>query len=221
MSVKRRVEWEKIQWPGITMPESPRPRFEPSIVAALIGLVGTITVTLITVFANRPVSSQTAVPLTALAGTEPPADTSPGTLPTVKYPDGKLFTLFYDDASFYMLNRSDARIPINRVAFERLSDDDVPLNRFNGTSWAQFYGYSTPGRCVALEIVGSDPYLQPRECGHNNFLSLRTPNPDDQSIFWTVQEGSSQFRLLWREGGEGKEVARCEIGAGTCDVFLP
>ena len=66
------------------MPESPRPRFEPVIIAAVIGLVGTITVTLITVFANRPVSSQTVVPLTALPGTEPPADTSPGGLPAVK-----------------------------------------------------------------------------------------------------------------------------------------
>ncbi|MEO8356226.1 MAG: hypothetical protein ABI621_09945 [Chloroflexota bacterium] len=199
------------------MPESPRPRFEPAIIAAIIGLVGTIIVTLVTVFANRPVSS----PLTALPGTEPPADTSPGTLPTVKYPDGKLLALFYDDTSFYMLNRSDAKIPINRVAFERLSDDDVPLHRFNGTSWAQFYADSTPGRCVALEIVGSDPYLQPLECGHNDFLSLRTPNPDDPTIFWTAQEGSSQFRLLWLEGGEGREVARCEISAGTCEVFLP
>jgi hypothetical protein len=203
------------------MPKSPRPRFEPSIIAAVIGLVGTITVTLIGVFVNRPISSETAVPLIALSGTKPPADTSPGTLPTVKYPDGKRFTLFYDDTSFYMLNRSDAKIPINRVAFERLSNDGVHLNRFNGASWAQFYAYSTPNRCVALEIVGSNPYLQPKECGHNQFLSLRTPNPDDPTIFWTAQEESSQFRLLWLEGGENKEVARCEISAGTCDVFLP
>ena len=108
------------------MPESPRPRFEPSIIAAVIGLVGTITVTLIGVFANRPVSSQTTAPLTALHSTEPPADTSPGTLPTVKYPDGKLFTLFYDDTSFYLLNRSEAKIPINRVAFERHIKIETP-----------------------------------------------------------------------------------------------
>ena len=215
-----RVEWKK-SMNGNTMPESPRPRIDPSIIAALIGLVGTITVTLITVFANRPASSQTLASLTALPGTDPAADTAPGTLPTVKYPVGKLFILFYDDTSFYMLNRSDARIPINRVVFERLSNDDVPLNRFTGTSWAQFYAYSTPGKCVALEIVGRDPYLKPPECGHNNFLSLRTPNPDDPTIFWTAQEGSSQFRLLWREGDESKEVARCEISAGTCEVFLP
>lgn len=198
------------------MPESPRPKFEPVIVAAIIGLVGTMIVTLVTLFVNRPASSQTAVSLT-----ESPAEISPGTLPTVKYPDGKLFTLFYDDTSFYMLNRSDAKIPINLVAFERLSNDDIPLHRFNGASWAQFYASSTPGKCVALEIVGSDPYLQPQECGQNNFLSLRTPNPDDPTIFWTAQEGSSQFRLLWREGGEDREVARCEISSGTCEVFLP
>ena len=48
--------------------------------------------------------------------------------------DGKLFKLFYDDNSFYLLNLSDAAIPINRVAFERLSDENVPLNRFNGTT---------------------------------------------------------------------------------------
>ena len=203
------------------MPKSPQPRIEPIIIAAIIGLVGTITVTLISVFANRPVPSQTAVPLIELSGTETPAETSPGTLPTVKYPNGKHFTFFYDDTSFYMLNRSDAKISINQVAFERLGNDDVSINRFNGTSWAQFYAYSTPGRCVALEIVGSDSYLQPKECGQNQLLILRTPNPDDPTIFWTAQEGSSQFRLLWSEGVESTEVARCEISAGTCDVFLP
>ena len=203
------------------MPKSPQPRFDPVIIAAVIGLVGMISVTLINVLANRPVSPRMGVPLTALPGTEPAADTSPGTLPTVKYPDSKKFTLFYNDTSFYMLNRSDAKISINQVAFERLSNDDVPLNRFNGTSWAQFYSYSAPGRCVALEIVGSEPYLQPKECGGNHFLSLRTPNPNDPTIFWTAQKGSSQFRLLWREGDDGKEVARCEIKAGTCEVFLP
>ena len=203
------------------MSESPRPRFDPAIIAAVIGLVGMITVTLINVFVNRPVSSQTTVPLTALRGTEPPTNTSPGILPTVKYPDGKPFTLYYNDKSFYILNRSDVKISINMIAFERLSNDDVPLNRFNGTSWAQFYAYSTPGKCVALEIMGSNSYLRPQECGGNHFLSLRTPNPDDPTIYWTAQEGSSQFRVLWREGDKDKEVARCEISAGICKVFLP
>ena len=214
----------------------PKPRIDPSIIAALIGLCGTIIVTLISVLANRPGSPQaTAVPAIAVVeltaefptssggaeATKRPAATAPATLPTVKYPDGKLFKLFYDDNSFYLLNRSDTAIPINRVAFERLNDEDVPLSRFNGTRWAEFYADSTPGKCVALEILGSAPYLDPPECGHGIFLSLRTPTRDDPTIFWTANEGSHQFRVLWREGGQDEEIARCEIGAGTCEVFLP
>ena len=218
------------------MPESSKPPINPSIVAALIGLVGTIAATLITILASRPTAPQdTAVPTTtriALALELPTLSTgaqvserltvaAPGVLSTVKYPDGKRFKLFYDDNSLYMLNLSDATIPINRVAFERLSNEDVPLNRFNGTRWAEFYPSSTPGKCVALEIVGSRPYLDPPECGKNTFLSLRTPAREDPTIFWTAQEGSHQFRVLWREGGKNEEIARCEIDAGTCEVFLP
>lgn len=223
------------------MPESrrPRPKIDPSIIAALIGLIGTITVTLITIVANRPVSQQvTAVPATTvvpLAVVSPtlsasvevsnretrPAATSPATLPTVKYPDGKLFKLFYDDNSFYLLNLSDTAIPINRVPFERLSNEDVPLNRFNGTRWAAFYPDSTPGKCVVLQILSSSPYLDPPECGRGAFLSLRTPTRDDPTIFWTANEESHEFRVLWREGGQDEEIARCEIGAETCEVFLP
>jgi hypothetical protein len=220
------------------MSETPQPKINPSIIAALIGLVGTIIATLISVFANRPLAPQPAAlsattaavqPATEFSAssdggqvTEQPVDTSPGALPTVKYPDGKLFKLFYDDNSFYLLNLSDATIPINRVAFERLSDEDVPLNRFTGTGWAEYYGSSTPGKCVALEILGSRPYLSPPECGHNTYLSLRTPTREDPTIFWTTEEGSHQFRVLWREGGgQGEEVARCEIEAGTCEVYLP
>ncbi|HEU0293937.1 MAG TPA: hypothetical protein VFR47_14450 [Anaerolineales bacterium] len=205
----------------------PRPRLDSSIIAALIGLLGTVTVTLISVFANRPVSPQATavVEIPTLSGgaevSELPAATAPATLPTVKYPDGKLFQLFYDDNSFYLLNLSETAIPINRVAFERLSTEDVPLNRFNGTRWAEFYPDSTPGKCVALEIVGSSPYLDPPECGQGVFLSLRTPTRDDPTIFWTANEGSHQFRVLWREGGQDEEIARCEIGVGICEVFLP
>ena len=218
------------------MAESPKSKIDSSIIAALIGVVGTITVTLITIFANRPTPPQATVTPTStpvqlvvevpnsslgVEATRRPAATSPGTVPTVKYPDGKLFKLFYDDNSLYLLNLSDTAIPINRVAFERLSDQDVPLNRFNGTRWATFYPDSKPGKCMALEIVGSSPYLAPPECGRGTFLSLRTPTRDDSSIFWTAQEGSQQFRVLWRSGGKDEEIGRCEIDAGTCDVMLP
>ena len=142
-------------------------------------------------------------------------------LPTVKYPDGNLFKLFYDNNSFYLLNLSDATIPVNWIAFERLSNEDVPLNRLNGTRWAEYYANSVPGRCVALQILGSSSYLDPPECGHNNFLSLRTPTREDPTVFWTTMEGSHEFRILWREGGKDEEIARCEIDAGICEVFLP
>ena len=153
--------------------------------------------------------------------TEPPIVATLASLPTVKYPDGNLFKLFYDDNSFYLLNLSSRTIPINWIAFERLGADDVPLNRFNGSRWAEFYANTVPGRCVALRILGSPAYLDPPECGNNYFLSLRTPTRDDPSIFWTTLEGSHEFRILWREGGEDEEVARCEVGAVTCEVFLP
>lgn len=205
------------------MTESPKPRIDPSIIASLIGVVGTIAVTLISVFANRadppPATVTPASTEAQLVGEIP--NSAPGTVPTVKYPNGKRFQLFYDDNSLYLLNLSDTAIPINRVAFERLNDQDVPLNRFNGTSWAAFYPDSKPGKCVALEILGSPSYLSPPECGRETFLSLRTPTRDDASIFWTAQEGSRQFRVLWRTGGEDEEIGRCEIGAGTCEVLLP
>ena len=218
------------------MAESPKPRIDPSIIAALIGVAGTIIVTLISLSVNRPVPPQATVTPASTAAqlvvespnsspsveaTRTPTDTPPGTEPTVKYPDGKLFKLFYDDNSLYLLNLSNTAIPINRVAFERLSDQDVPLNRFNGTRWATFYPDSKPGKCMALEIVGSSPYLDPPECGGGTFLSLRTPTRDDSSIFWTTQEGSQQFRVLWHSGGKDEEIGRCEIGAGTCEVMLP
>jgi hypothetical protein len=158
---------------------------------------------------------------TGVHATEAPVVATLASLPTVKYPDGNLFKIFYDDNSLYLLNLSKSTIPINWIAFERLSDADAALNRFNGTRWAEFYSNSVPGRCMALRILGSSDYLDPPECGNNNFLSLRTPTRDDPVIFWTTMDGSHQFRVLWREGGEDEEIARCEIGAGTCEVFLP
>lgn len=43
------------------------------------------------------------------------------------------------------------------------------------------------------------------------------PEPNDPGIFWTAEEGSTLFRVLWRE----EELVRCEIAVGTCEVYLP
>ena len=171
----------------------------------------------------------TASPAGSLATDIPPRPTPSlsapvnAPLPTVKYPNGKHFTIFYNDNSLYLLNRSQATIAINWVAFERLSNADTALNRFNGSRWGQFYATSEPGWCVAITILDASPYLKPPDCGHNDkFLSLRTPTRDDPTIFWTrLDDGSHQFRVLWREGGKDEEIARCEIGVGICEVFFP
>ena len=147
---------------------------------------------------------------------------TPVQTPTVLYPNGKHFTIFYDDDSLFFLNRSQSDVPINWVAFERLSNADTPSNRFNGARWGQFYGTITAGRCMAIEILDSGPYLDPPACGGSkNYLSLRTPTRDDETVFWTAQAGGHQFRVLWRQGGQDIEVARCEIGGEICEVYLP
>ena len=170
---------------------------------------------------ETPLIQESPTPSTGVHATEPPLVGTLSALPTVRYPDGNLFKLLYDDNSFYLLNLSNNSVPVNWIAFERLSYEGLPLNRFNGTRWAEFYSSSLPGRCMALRILGSPSYLDPPECGDNNFLSLRTPVRDDETVFWTTQEGSELFRILWREGGVDEEIARCEITAGTCEVFLP
>lgn len=71
------------------MSDSPKKSIDPSIVAALIGVIGTIIVTLISIYANRPPAPQpTPVPPTAVVYTETvmstvvPTDTVPANEPT-------------------------------------------------------------------------------------------------------------------------------------------
>jgi hypothetical protein len=172
---------------------------------------------------RAPTPLPTLHPVIDTPTAEPPTIESPTLVaaPTVKYPNGKHFRLYYDDNSLYLLNLSETVVSIYAVAFERLSTANVPLNRFDGWRWAEFYPNSKPGWCMAIEILGSPPYLRPRECS-NGYLSTRTPIRDDPVVFWTAQAGSRQFRVLWRASGQNwEEVARCEIGAATCDVFFP
>lgn len=169
---------------------------------------------------RTPTPGESAPTLAAESPTGQPS-AIPAT-PTVLYPNGKRFVVFYDSNSLYFFNASQSDLPINWIAFERLSNADTPSNRFNGSRWGQFYGTSTPNRCMAIHILDGGPYLNPSECGGSTqYLSLRTPTRDDETVFWTFQDGGHQFRVLWREGGKDIEVARCETGAGTCEVFLP
>jgi hypothetical protein len=70
------------------MSESPKRRIDPSITAALIGVIGTIVVTLITLYANRPTPQSTAFPTwtppptATITDTPVPTDTVPAGDPT-------------------------------------------------------------------------------------------------------------------------------------------
>jgi len=173
------------------------------------------------------ISEATLAP-TALPVEETPTVDSPtvapptlSPAPTVKYPNRKRFVLYYDDNSLYLLNLSDSVVSIYSVAFERLDAvSGAPLDRFDGWRWAQFYPNSKPEWCMAIEILSSPSYLRPPECT-KGYLSTRTPIRDDPVVFWTAEEGGQQFRVLWTVEGQEEEVARCEIGAGTCEVFFP
>ncbi len=143
--------------------------------------------------------------------------TSVAVLPTVRYPGGNLFTLFYNDSSFYLLNRSKVSRSASGFAFERITEDGQFVNYFGGWNWQKYYDNSLPKRCLRIEIYQSKiPYLLPEEC-QNRYLSTLQPLETDPGLFWTTQEGSHQFRVLWLN----EEIARCEIRAGVCDVYVP
>src|SRR6266516_2484600 len=87
--MRQAVELIKILLIGADMSKNKR-SMDPSIIAALIGVIGTITVTLITVYANRPAPQPpTTLPVTwtipptaTIANTPVPTDTVPAGEPS-------------------------------------------------------------------------------------------------------------------------------------------
>ena len=164
-----------------------------------------------------PVATNTvtdAATLTAATPTFAPTET-----PSIKYPDGRHFMLYYNDNSLYLHNLSRVSRSISGFTFERLDAQGEVLNLFGGWDWDVFYPKHpnlTPDNCMAIQLYESPPYLKPAEC-KEPYLSLLNPPRDDDRIFWTEQENSSEFRVLWRN----EEVARCKIGGGDCDIFVP
>lgn len=173
------------------------------------------------------IDAATAIPATpASTPTVAPAETIPSAVtlapppaaaaPTVLYPEGRRFVIYYDEHSLYLHNASGSAGAISPIAFERLDTSGAPLDRFDGWRWWQYYPRIESGSCTRLEIRSSPSYLRPPQC-NNRYNSTVTASRDGEFVFWTAQEGSSQFRVLWNE----EEVARCETGAGVCEVFLP
>ncbi len=80
--------------------------------------------------------------------------------PTVLYPNGQRFMLYYDENSLYLHNMSGDRVLLSPFAFERLDANGVPLNRFDGGRWAQFYPYVYPLSCARVLIGNAASFLK-------------------------------------------------------------
>ena len=148
-----------------------------------------------------------------------PAPTSTaGSTPTIKYPDGKRFLVFYDARGLYLVNVSDEKRPLEPFDFQRLDDGGQPVGEmFTGFRWSQFFPVLYAQNCVKIEITKQAEYpARPVQC-ENRTLGGRFYERDDPLVFWTAQAGSHEFRIRW----QGEEVARCEIAAGACEVFIP
>ena len=173
------------------------------------------------------------ITVTAEAQTITPSPTSTATptklsltkLPTVvtstSTPNalGYRMTAYYNDNSFYMLNNGLASRSASGFAFERINNDGVIQQRFEGWRWEEFTKNIAirPERCLSLEIyLSPDPYLSPSECNNRTLSTLSLPM-NSGSLFWTPDDSSDLFRVLWLN----EEIARCEIEAGTCDFYVP
>jgi len=183
--------------------------------------------------------SATPVPSTSTATSAPTASPTPTPLepttaaptldltlpilgiPTIPYPDGNNLTLFWNDTSFNMLNRSDVSRSLSGFAFERLDKNEQPTDTLPGYRLeSRRWKFISSDSCVSIKIYNDQrpPYLDPADC-HGNYSSIIQPIREEEPeiIFWDTQESSRQFRVLWL----GEEVARCEISAGTCEIYIP
>jgi len=126
------------------------------------------------------------------------------------------FKLYYNENSLYFHNLSNITRSISGFTFERLDDNGEVLNFFGGWDWGLYYSNITPDRCMAIELYLSPPFLRPAEC-RQPYLSKLSPPRNDETVFWTTQEGSHEFRVLWQQ----EEIGRCQTGAGVCEVDVP
>lgn len=143
-------------------------------------------------------------------------------IPTIKYPDGNNFTLFWDETSFILLNRSRTRRSYSGFTFERLDASGSPTDRFHGYDWFDINLKHLPSKtCLSIYAVEGNKdfdYLRSSDCIYG-ILAIARPNfvKEQEKIFWSTKDGSTQFRMLWLN----EEVARCEIAAGICEVYIP
>jgi hypothetical protein len=179
---------------------------------------------------DTPTASPTVTPSASptVAPAEPTSTSTPKPsfnsvvgVPIIKYPNGNNLTLFWNDTSFHMLNRSRAARSLSGFTFQRLDENDLPTDTFPGYRWEnRKFKYIPSKNCVSIKIYKDEdpPYLDPADC-NLSYSSIIQPEREKEPglFFWVTQEGSAQFRVLWLN----EEVARCEISAGTCEIYIP
>ncbi|GAB1470007.1 hypothetical protein MASR2M66_08840 [Chloroflexota bacterium] len=168
-----------------------------------------------------PTATGTSTPLPPTATVEPSPTILP--TPTVKYPEGANYSLFYNETSFFILNRSYDRRSISGFRFQNLQSDGTPGEEiFDGYQWeTQFVDYLPRNYCANITIYGDQdpPYLSPAECllyGLTRTIQTRFDRPEN-ILFWVSKKDSKQFVVIWLK----EEVARCDIAAGLCEVYIP
>ncbi len=155
--------------------------------------------------------------VTLVTQTPTPTGTSAvqSTLPTVRPTNRRRFVLRYDDNTLFMRNDSGNQVEVSSFAFERLDMSGNPLNHIEGSRWARLYPYIRPQSCIKIMFWDKISNLSPPSCQR---INSEVHEQSGSSLdFWTPQEGSAQFRVLWN----GEEIGRCTISAGECEVFAP
>ena len=171
---------------------------------------------------SPPTTEPTPVPPTQAPPTSEPTAVLPtatvvtAVQPTIAYPNGRRIELLYDDNSFYFYNPTNDRIDMRPLSFEAIDANGNPLRyQFDASMWTQFFTFVEEGRCDRIEIIRSDSYLRPPQC--RSYNASVTPERESDLVFWIAKAGTVQFRVSW----DGSEIARCEIGAERCEVYLP
>jgi serine/threonine protein kinase len=202
--------------PTSTATSTPTQTAEPSALPTFtLTSTLTLTPTQTATLTQTATATKTLTPLptstATLANGVPTATTTP------KFVNYKRMWLYYDDYGFYIYNAAGTNRSVSPFVFERIDQNGKPTNTFPGWYWQEFYDVLNVGRCMSIEVKENpNEYLRPSLC-QGIYLSTRSYYADNEVIFWTRQEGSAQFRVLWN----GEEMGVCEIEKGFCEVFVP
>ena len=161
---------------------------------------------------SPPTSQSNSAPAPTQTIPPPPTETNPQPTPG----GSDRFVMYFDDTAFYIKNLSGKERSIFPLAFERIDDKGNFVNRFEGWRWANIYSKFRPDYCLVMQILNFTEHMEPKEC-RNRFLVMHYPPLSRDYIFWTEDNNSKEFRVLWGD----EEAGRCKIKQGTCEVFLP